>query len=147
MTATDARGSLPAMVHGGLRATVLVGLLVCLALAGTRGWTAAVNALGVTALIAAVFALGVLSLAAVLGTGDPRATSATAMIGAFLVYGGQLIGLTVVALAVHDQPWIDRTAVAVAGLSTVLAWQVGQIAGFARSRSLSYVPAAVEVSR
>lgn len=147
MTATDASGPLTAMVRGGLRATVLVGLLACLALAATRGSTAVLNGLGVTALIAASFSLGVLALAAVLGTGDPRATASTAMIGAFVVYGGQLVGLTALALAMRDQPWIDRTAVAVAGLSTVLAWQVGQIVGFARSRTLSYAPNGVEVRR
>lgn len=135
------------MVRGGLRATAFVGLLVCAGLAATRGSTAALNALGATALITAVFAVGVLALAAVLGTGDPRATSSTAMIGAFVVYGGQLIGLTALAIALHGQPWIDRTAIAVAGLSAVVAWQVGQIMGFARSRTLIYAPARAEVPR
>lgn len=147
MTATDARGPLPAMVRGGLCATVLVGLPVCLGLGLTRGPTAAINAAGATALIAAVFASGVLALAALLGTGDPRRTSSTAMIGAFVVYGGQLLALTALALALHGQPWIDRTSVAIAGLSAVVAWQVGQIVGFARSRTLIYALKPAELGR
>lgn len=147
MTATGARGPLSAMVRGGCRATVCVGLAVCLGLALTRGAAAALNGLGMTLLVAGVFVFGVLALAAVLGTGDPRSTSSTAMIGAFVVYGAQLIALTGLAVALADQPWIDRTAVAVAGLSAVVAWQVGQIVGFSRARTLIYTVRPAEVTR
>ncbi len=141
MTATGARAPLPAMLRGGIGVSVVVGAVLAAGLGLARGATAAGNALGVTAIVIGAFVLGILALASVLGEGDPRATSSTAMIGAFVVYGGQLLALTALALVLHDQPWIDRTAVAIAGLSAVVAWQVGQIGGFLRSRALICRPA------
>ncbi len=108
MTATEARGPLPAMLRGGAVVTLVVGLLVSLVLAVTTGVGAALNAAAAALVVLAVFAVGVLALAAVLGSGDPRQTSSIAMVGAFVVYGGQLIALTALALLLHDQPWIDR---------------------------------------
>lgn len=144
MTATEARGPLPAMLRGGAVVTFVVGLLVSLVLAVTTGVGAALNAAAAALVVLAVFAVGVLALAAVLGSGDPRQTSSIAMVGAFVVYGGQLIALTALALLLHDQPWIDRLGIAAGGLSAVVAWQVGHIAGFARSRTFLLTP---QVSR
>lgn len=134
------RGPLPAMVSHGLVACLLVGLVVTAALWFGSGEAAALNAAAATLVVALVFVTGVLALAAVLGTGDARSTSAVAMLGAFVVYFGQLIALTALALALHDQPWIDRLGVAVGGLSAVVAWQAGQLLGFARSRVLVFTP-------
>lgn len=134
------RGPLPAMVSHGLFACLVVGLVVTIALWVGSGVGAALNAAVASLVVALVFVSGVLALAAVLGSGDARGTAGVAMLGAFVVYVGQLTALTALALALHDQPWVDRLGVAVGGLSAVLAWQAGQLLGFARSRVLVFTP-------
>ncbi|GAB97768.1 hypothetical protein BJY21_000787 [Kineosphaera limosa] len=140
MTMTGARAPLPAMLRGGALVTAIVGVLVAAGVGIAWGSVAALNALGASLVVLATFAGGVWALSAVLGSGDPRATSSVAMVGAFVVYGGQLLALTALALALHAQPWIDRPAIAIGGLVAVVAWQVGHIAGFARSRTLIFSP-------
>lgn len=144
MIFSGARAPLPAMLRGGAVVTASVGAVIALAVGLAWGPVAALNAAGAALVVLLTFAGGVWALAALLGTGDPRATSGIAMAGAFVVYGGQLIALTVLALALHSQPWVDRTAIAIGGLSAVVAWQVGHIAGFARSRTYLFTP---QVSR
>ncbi len=132
-----ARDPFRQMIRGGALAVgaATAPLALVVALLG-RGPAGVFGVLGGALVVAVVFASGIPALRAVLGPAD--GPSGLAMPGAFVVYVGQLLVLTALAVAVAGQPWIDRPAIAAGAIAATLAWQVGQIRGFATARILAF---------
>lgn len=137
--AARGRAPIPRMVLGGAMAASGASGLAFVVMGVIGGVTSALSALGAGVVVTLAFALGVAALAFVVA--GPGAVATMSIMAAFVVYLGQLIALTAVALALHDAPWLDRTGVVVGGLAAVVAWQVGQIRGFATSRTLVFAEA------
>ena len=127
------------MVLAGAAATSVYGFVACGVLAAVDGPVSCLNA-GVAAfLVLILFVAGALGVHAVLGS-DARA-AASALMGALVVYVGQLTLGTALVLVLRDLPGLDRDAIAIGGLGAALAWQVGMVAGFLTSRVLVFEPA------
>lgn len=126
------REPFPRMLLGGTAATAVFGVVCCLALGVTRGPGAAVNAGAAAAAVAVLFIVGALGVRAVLGS-DARAAS-SALMGALVVYLGQLILGTALVLVLRELPGLDRGAIAIGGLGGAVAWQIGMAMGFVGSR-------------
>lgn len=127
-----------AMLKGGVLVGGSFALVAALALALVGDAHSALSGLGGGTLVLAFFAAGLLGLRAVLGSDEAAAPARLALVGALVVYLGQLLPATALALALHDADWVDRSAVAVGVLGTTLAWQIGQTAAFATSRVLLF---------
>lgn len=120
------------MLLTGTAATTVFGVVSCAVLAVLRGPAAAAHAGVAAGLVAALFIAGALGVRAVLGP-DARAAS-SALMGALVVYLGQLILGTALVLALRDLPGLDREAIAIGGLGAAIAWQVGMAMGFVGAR-------------
>lgn len=138
------REPFPRMLLGGAAATAAFGVVSCAVLAVSSGLAAAANAGAAAALVAVLFIAGALGVRAVLGP-DARAAS-SAVMGALVVYLGQLILGTALVLVLRDLPGLDRDAIAIGGLGAAVAWQIGMIAGFASARISIFDAAPAPVS-
>ncbi|WP_226344439.1 hypothetical protein [Agilicoccus flavus] len=130
------RAPIGRMIRGGSVAAGAATGIAAAVLWPLRGAVAAASALGAGAVVTLAFAIGVGALALVVA--GPGAVARMSLLGAFVVYAGQLIALTALALALRDVEVIDRVGVAVGGIAACLAWQVGQIRGFTTSRALVF---------
>lgn len=124
------------MVVWGTTSAAATSVLCALGCAAFRGPMGAWSALGAGLAVTATFALGVLALSFILA--GPGAQPGLAMIGAYVVYAGQLAALTAVAFVLRGAPFIDDTGVAVGGIAAVFAWIIGQVRGFQTSRILVF---------
>lgn len=129
------------MLLAGSVVTAAFAVVASGTLAVARGPLAAANAGVAAALVAVLFIVGALGVRAVLGP-DARAAS-SALMGALVVYIGQLVLGTALVLVLRDLPGIDREAIAIGGLGGAVAWQVGMVAGFVGARVHVFDPAPV----
>ncbi len=120
------------MLLAGTAVTAAFALVTCAVLAVVSGPLAALNAGLAAGLVAVLFIAGALGVRAVLGP-DARAAS-SALMGALVVYLGQLILGTALVLVLRDLPGLDRDAIAIGGLGGAVAWQIGMVAGFVSAR-------------
>lgn len=81
----------------------------------------------------AFFTIGHIGVRAVIA-GAPELT----IVGALVVYLGQLIVLVFLFLVLQRSGWVDGPAFAAATVAQTLAWQVGQVVGFRRGRHEIY---------
>lgn len=119
------------------RGVLLSGMLGVLVLATTawalRGEAGALSALTGAALAFGIIVLGLLAMRAVIAGQE-----VLAMVGAFVVYLGQLILLVAVILILRGQSWVDGPALAAAAIIQTIVLQVGQITGYLRARHEIY---------
>lgn len=127
------RGPIVRMLLGGAGSAGVATVAAALCMAAIGGSAPALSALGAGAVVTTAFFVGIAALAFVVA--GPGSVASMSVMAALVVYLGQLIALTAVALALRDAPWLDRTGVVVGGVVAVLAWQAGQIRGFATSRT------------
>ncbi|OMH36636.1 hypothetical protein [Tersicoccus sp. Bi-70] len=115
---------------------VCVPLAVVVAVAGAviAGWGAAGSALGSAVLVMAFFAISLLVGHRFESAGGTRA------LRAFLVtYVVKVIGFGAVLVLIGRPGWVDPAWFVGSAVATLIAWQVAELAGFARSRRL-YLP-------
>lgn len=126
-----------AMQRSALRWAVPVAAVLVTALGLLRGPDAAGAAAIGAAIAVAAFASGVWGVGKLLdhlpGAEVP---------GALALYLTQLLLLVSVVLVVREQAWLDARATAVGMFGTALAYQVGQVTGFLRARTLVVDPGA-----
>lgn len=108
-------------------ALVAVGLGFGLA----SGWASGAAAAGGGLLAVAAFWSGMIGIQWVLGVAP-----GFAVLGALGLYAVQVLLLVALALVLRDQSWLDGLAFGVGLLATGLAYQVGQVRGFLRARTL-----------
>ena len=56
------------------------------------------------------------------------------LVGAFVVYFGQLILLAFAIVAFSRADWVQGKPFAVAAIAQAVAWQIGMFVGFSRAR-------------
>ncbi|PRY62910.1 hypothetical protein BCF74_103117 [Knoellia remsis] len=116
-----------------LRGALVPGMIALIVLAGAfwayAGEHAALSALAGAATVFVVLLAGLFGITAVV-----MGSTATSMAGAGVVYLGQLILIAAVVLVLRRVDWLDGRAFALAAIVQTLVMQVGQIAGYIRSR-------------
>ncbi len=99
----------------------------------TKGADGALSALAGSLLAFVVILTGLLGIQLVL-IGDPGG----AMAGAGVVYLGQLIILVTAIAVLRQTAWLDGTVTAVSAVVATVLLQIGQLAGYVRSRHEVY---------
>ena len=119
------------------RWTGLAALLAGLAALVVRGPLAGLSAAGGCAVTSAFFLLGVLGLSTIL-----VAAPGLAVVGAYAVYGTQLMILMLVVVLARDYLSVDRPAFVFGAVTGTMVWQVAHSIAFLRARVPLYTPTA-----
>lgn len=121
------------MLRTSLRFSLVSVPLITLVALVLRDWTGARSAALGAVVAVGFFVVGHVGVRAVVA-GEPRLS----IVGAFVVYLGQIIALVAVYLVLRRSGWVDGTAFALATVCQTLVWQVGQVVGFRRARHEIY---------
>jgi len=133
MTTTPRRSPVQGMRRGVIVAGVAGTLVLTLVGALTKGSDGALSALAGSLLAFVVILVGLLAISLVV-SGDPGAS----MAGAGVVYLGQLILLVATIAVLRETAWLEGTLAAVSAIVATVLLQVGQLAGYVRSRHVIY---------
>ncbi|YAL84131.1 hypothetical protein ACMYYO_04785 [Dermacoccaceae bacterium W4C1] len=125
------RAPVPAMLVGGTVPALAVTVMAAVVCGIARGVDGAFGALAGGVLAVAFFALGALALNSMLRSW----ATGLAMTSALVVYVVQLLLVVAAALVLVNLP-LDRSSIGIGLLAAALAFIVGQIVGFSRSREL-----------
>lgn len=98
-----------------------------------RGGHAAISAAIGVLLVAVFFGVGVLAMRGIIA-----GTPGISLLGAFVVYGGQLLLLAAAYAGLSRAMWLDGSALAVAGALATIGWQTGAILSYRRTRPVLY---------
>lgn len=140
LTASADEGSCRAVVARMVRTALLAGgaasAVACGGVLVVSGTQAAMAALVGALLSVGAFWTGTLAISAVLS--GPAQTVLVNALAVYVVHIGVLVALV---LWLRTWPWLDGTAVTAGLLLAGLAYQVGQVVGFLRARTLLVTPA------
>ena len=127
-----------AMMRGALVPTLAVGLVAVAVSAVLGGRPLVGSALG-AGVVVGFFGLTLLVMRAA------RDQTPEMQLGvAMALYSTKVVVVGGLVFALRGQPWLSPTAFAVTVVACVLAWQVGQVLGFARARVLVADPEPVD---
>ncbi|WP_188668099.1 hypothetical protein [Tersicoccus solisilvae] len=122
------------MLRRCLAICVPIAVLAAAAGAVLAGWGAGASALGAAALVMAFFAISLL-----VGHWFASAGGSLALQAFLLTYVVKVVGFGAVLLLLGRPDWVDPAWFVGTAVVTLIAWQVAELVGFARSRRL-YLP-------